>query len=83
MKNRQILLTGGTGALGRNVIPLARQRGALLTIPYLSDNSVSNLRQTLDSNSLEGIEFIKCNLTIEEEIEKVFKWEFGFLQNHS
>jgi NAD(P)-dependent dehydrogenase (short-subunit alcohol dehydrogenase family) len=43
-----------------------------LTIPYLSEDSVNDLRQTLDNNSLEGIDFVKCNLTLEDDIEKVF-----------
>ena len=36
MKDRQLILTGGTGGLGTKVTQLAQSLGAQITIPYHS-----------------------------------------------
>jgi NAD(P)-dependent dehydrogenase (short-subunit alcohol dehydrogenase family) len=71
MKNKQILLTGGSGGLGQGLIPLALRRGAHVTIPYLTEKSVENLRKKLAGNSIDQILFVRADMTNEQDVQRV------------
>ena len=47
MKDRVLILTGGTGGLGTKVAQLAQAYGAQITIPYHSLNEVERFRRTV------------------------------------
>jgi NAD(P)-dependent dehydrogenase (short-subunit alcohol dehydrogenase family) len=47
MKDRQLILTGGTGGLGTKVTQLAQSLGAQITIPYHSLKEVEHFRESV------------------------------------
>lgn len=69
MKNRQLILTGGTGGLGTKVTQLAQSLGAQITIPYHSLNEVEHFRQSVTDAK---VNFIFADLRDEKSVMDVF-----------
>jgi len=71
MKNKHLLLTGGTGGLGSSVTLLALENQAYVTLPYRNYKEVERLGQTLDSHLFNKVNFIQADMTSEEDIGKI------------
>lgn len=69
MKDKFVLITGGTGGLGISVTKAVLQAGAKqITIPYRSERSVDKIRQKLNSEEIARINFVANDLSGEEAI---------------
>jgi NAD(P)-dependent dehydrogenase (short-subunit alcohol dehydrogenase family) len=71
MKDKQVLLTGGTGGLGLGVVPAVLDRGAQLTIPYIQETEVQRLKDKLPAVDFERIRFVKADLGKESVVEQL------------
>ena len=71
MKGKQVLLTGGTGGLGLGVTPAVLGRGAMVTIPYCSENNLQRLKEKLPAADFSRIRFVKVDLMVESAVEKL------------
>jgi NAD(P)-dependent dehydrogenase (short-subunit alcohol dehydrogenase family) len=70
MKDRHLLLTGGTGGLGKKVTELALSLGANVTIPYHSLNEIEHFRKSISNTN---INFIFADLREEKSVKEVFE----------
>jgi NAD(P)-dependent dehydrogenase (short-subunit alcohol dehydrogenase family) len=68
MRDRHILITGGTGGLGRSITALALRQGAYLTVPYIHTQEVDRLKQQLSSSDLPRVHFVSTDLTNEAAV---------------
>jgi NAD(P)-dependent dehydrogenase (short-subunit alcohol dehydrogenase family) len=62
MKDKQVLLTGGTGGLGLGVTPTIVVTGARVIIPYHSESGISRLKERMPATDFDRIVFVKTNL---------------------
>lgn len=69
MKDRHLILTGGTGGLGIKVTKLAESLGAEITIPYHSLNEIEKFRQTITDTK---VNFMFADLRDERSVMEVF-----------
>ncbi|MEL7408542.1 MAG: 3-oxoacyl-ACP reductase FabG [Cyanobacteria bacterium J06558_2] len=72
MKDRNVLLTGGTGGLGQGVLPSVIEQGASVIVPYRQEESADSLRQKLSAEHLKQVKFVKADLTVESEVIEIF-----------
>jgi NAD(P)-dependent dehydrogenase (short-subunit alcohol dehydrogenase family) len=63
--NKIVLVTGGTGALGRSITKAFLESNATVISSYLND------RETGKTDNKSSIQLVKANVTNEEEIEKL------------
>ncbi|HZB17964.1 MAG TPA: SDR family NAD(P)-dependent oxidoreductase [Nitrososphaeraceae archaeon] len=63
--NKIVLVTGGTGALGRSITKAFLESNATVISSYLND------RETGKTNNKSSIQLVKANVTNEEEIKKL------------
>jgi NAD(P)-dependent dehydrogenase (short-subunit alcohol dehydrogenase family) len=71
MKDKQVLLTGGTGGLGLGVTPTIVVTGARVIIPYHSESGISRLKERMPATDFDRIVFVKTNLNDESAVEKL------------
>ncbi|MCM1984795.1 3-oxoacyl-ACP reductase FabG [Lyngbya confervoides] len=71
MRNRHVLLTGGSGGLGQGVTPLLLAQGALITLPYINQTEVDQLRQLLAPAELARIRFVEADLSHEGQVQQL------------
>jgi NAD(P)-dependent dehydrogenase (short-subunit alcohol dehydrogenase family) len=71
MKDKQVLLTGGTGGLGLGVTPAVLALGAVVTIPYVNPRDVERLKGFISPADLARIRFVESNLNDEGMVEKL------------
>jgi NAD(P)-dependent dehydrogenase (short-subunit alcohol dehydrogenase family) len=69
MKDRHLILTGGTGGLGTEVAKLALNLGAHITIPYHSLNEVERFRKLIPNKE---VSFIFADLREEKSVLEIF-----------
>jgi NAD(P)-dependent dehydrogenase (short-subunit alcohol dehydrogenase family) len=70
MRNRYILITGGTGGLGQGVVPQVLAAGpTMVTIPYMNRREVEHLQRSLSSAELASIQWADTNLTDETQVK--------------
>ena len=69
MKNRHLILTGGTGGLGTKVTELALSLGAQITIPYHSLNGVEQFRKSVSKTK---VNFVVADLREENSVKEIF-----------
>ncbi len=68
MRNKQVLLTGGTGGLGLGVTPAVLAAGAQITLPYINAQEVERLKQRLSPAQMSGIRLVQANLMDESAV---------------
>lgn len=68
MRDRQILITGGTGGLGSGVTSLALQKGANLTLPYVHGKDVDRLKAQMPDADWSRVKFVSADLTDEASV---------------
>ncbi|NER81045.1 MAG: 3-oxoacyl-ACP reductase FabG [Leptolyngbya sp. SIO1D8] len=68
MRDRHVLITGGTGGLGRGVTTIALAQGAALTLTYVDSTEVEQLKATLTPSDLQRIHFIAADLSDEASV---------------
>jgi len=73
MKDKQVLLTGGTGGLGLGVTPTVLSQGAAVTIPYANPQHVERLKGRLAPADIARIRFIQADLTREAAVESLIE----------
>jgi NAD(P)-dependent dehydrogenase (short-subunit alcohol dehydrogenase family) len=72
MQGKQVLLTGGTGGLGRDVSAAVLAQGATqVTIPYRSAEEVDMLKQQLSPDLIERLRLIKADLLDEATVRQI------------
>lgn len=71
-RNRGVLVTGGTGALGRAVVARFSRDGATVHVPWVMEAEVPELKQQL--GGLAGrVRLHRCDVTSEAEVASLFK----------
>ena len=73
MKDKQVLLTGGTGGLGMGVTPLVVAEGAKVTIPYRHEQDIEQLKKILSPAEFETIRFVSVDLTDETAVKQLIE----------
>jgi len=68
MGDRHILITGGTGGLGRGVTAVALAQGATVTIPYVSAKGLDRLKSQLSPAALSRVRFMAADLSDEAAV---------------
>jgi NAD(P)-dependent dehydrogenase (short-subunit alcohol dehydrogenase family) len=68
MRNKKVLITGGTGGLGRAVTRKALEAEARVTVSYRSENEISLMSSFFAPQEIENITFIRANLMQEDEV---------------
>jgi len=68
MGDRHILITGGTGGLGRGVTTVALAQGAAVTIPYVSASGMERLKSQLSPAALSRVRFVSADLSDEASV---------------
>jgi NAD(P)-dependent dehydrogenase (short-subunit alcohol dehydrogenase family) len=71
MEGRQVLLAGGTGGLGLGVTPTVLYRGAEVTIPYHTPQTLDRLKGFLSPADLARIRFVYTDLRQEASVEQL------------
>ncbi|KAB8317055.1 3-oxoacyl-ACP reductase FabG [Tolypothrix campylonemoides VB511288] len=72
MKDKHVLVTGGTGGLGLGVTPSVLASEAVsLTIPYTNARNVERLKSVLPVTDLDRIRFVTANLSNESAVENL------------
>jgi NAD(P)-dependent dehydrogenase (short-subunit alcohol dehydrogenase family) len=72
MQGKQILITGGTGGLGRGVTAIALAQGvAQVTIPYTKAQAVERFKGMVSPADLSRIRFVAANLLSEPSVENL------------
>lgn len=72
MKDRHVLITGGSGALGIEVTKLALERGARVVVPYIDEGEVAVLKRRIGGIP-EALRLIEADLTQEVQVQAVFE----------
>ncbi len=68
MRDRHVLITGGTGGLGLGVTAVALAQGANLTLPYVNPKEVDRLKATITTVDLERIRLVPADLSDEAAV---------------
>ncbi|MCL6432938.1 MAG: 3-oxoacyl-ACP reductase FabG [Leptolyngbyaceae cyanobacterium HOT.MB2.61] len=71
MKDKKVLLTGGTGGLGLGVTPMVLAQGAEVTIPYHNAKEVERLKGFLPPADFSRIQFVAVDLTNESAVQQL------------
>jgi NAD(P)-dependent dehydrogenase (short-subunit alcohol dehydrogenase family) len=69
MKDRHVIITGGTGGLGGDVTRTALAGGAQVTVSYTSDKGRAELEKQLGST---GVTFVRADVTVEADVARLF-----------
>lgn len=80
-KNRNVLITGGTGILGSTVTKAYLVQGDTVAVTYLFDNEVDRFKQH-NPELFEKVTFLFANVTEESDVQKTiqkFVTQFGHL----
>lgn len=71
MRNRQVLITGGTGGLGLGVTPKVLATGAEVTLPYIAESEVERLKHILSPAELVRTHFVLTDLGQEASVAEL------------
>ena len=80
-RNRNVLITGGTGILGSAVTKAYLAQGDTVAVTYLFENEVENFKK-FNPDLVEDVTFLFANVTEETEVQKTtaeFVSQFGSL----
>ena len=70
MKDKNIVITGGSGFIGANLVQELCNKNHVIVIDDLSTGDIINIKPLIDSNK---IEFFKESITNLEFLKKTFK----------
>lgn len=70
MKDRHLLITGGTGGLGVAVTTEALARGARVTVPYVDETECARL-DALEEDARARLTLVAADLSVESDVERV------------
>ena len=73
MRNRQVLITGGTGGLGLGVTPQVLATGAEVTLPFIAESEVEKLKQILSPAELVRTHFVATDLGKEASVAELIE----------
>ena len=68
LRDRHLLITGGTGGLGQGVTLAAAAQGAYVTVPYVSEGEKERLQSRLSPDAQDRVCFVSTNLTDEAAV---------------
>ncbi len=72
MKDKHILITGGTGGLGMGVTPTVLAQGvSAVTIPFRNPKEVERLKAILQPKDLAKVQFVETNLLDDSAVEQL------------
>jgi NAD(P)-dependent dehydrogenase (short-subunit alcohol dehydrogenase family) len=69
MKDKYVLLTGGTGGLGLGVTPVVLAQGAIVTVPYRKPEETERLKQAISPTEQGRIQFTPADLQDEQAVQ--------------
>ncbi len=72
LAGKVVLITGGTGALGRAVTTAFVEAGAAVAVTYVVDREVPECKECLGSRADAPL-FIKSNVTVEAEVQELIR----------
>src|SRR3989304_4831935 len=72
LKDKVVIITGGTGALGRAVVSAFLNEGAKVACTYIVDEELKGVSHFIESYKSQ-IKFIKANVTKEDEVKKTIQ----------
>ncbi len=73
MIGKYVLITGGTGGLGRAVTLRCAELGAHITLPYRNEKEFIQLKSEMDEDLLVQVNGVKADLLNEQDILSVLK----------
>src|SRR5574341_276387 len=79
LEGKVALITGGTGALGREVTRAFVEAGARVVVTYVVDSEVAECRASLGSRADAPL-FLKTDVTVEADVERLVQAVVGRLQ---
>ncbi|NJL81803.1 MAG: 3-oxoacyl-ACP reductase FabG [Chloroflexaceae bacterium] len=71
MKDKAVLLTGGTGGLGLGVVSAVLARGAKVTLPYRGESGRQRLQEQLTPEMGDRLRFVPCDLSNEGAVAQL------------
>ncbi len=71
MRERITLVTGGTGALGRGVVPRLLARGDRVTVPWHSEREIAALREAVDGD--ERLTLVEGDVTDPDSVDAIME----------
>lgn len=69
MADRVVIVTGGTGGLGRAVVARLLEEGARVVVPWVAEEETSRLEDHL--GGLEGVHLLRADVSAGEEMDRV------------
>ncbi len=73
LQQQKVLITGGSGALGRGVTPLILASGATVTVPYIVEAEADLLFKQLDPQGQERLTCVPCDLLDETSVAQMIQ----------
>jgi NAD(P)-dependent dehydrogenase (short-subunit alcohol dehydrogenase family) len=70
MRDRSVIITGGSGGLGVQVTKRALESGARVVVPFISDREVERLERELGKP--EQLQLVRANMAHEGEVARLF-----------
>jgi len=70
MNNKNVVVTGGAGFIGSNLVRELSHENHVIVVDDLSTGNINNIQDLIDSNK---IEFVKGSVTDLELLEKIFR----------
>lgn len=71
MKDKYVLLTGGTGGLGLGVTPVVLAQGALVTVPYRKPEEIVRLKDAISPATQSRLQFTPADLQDEKTVQQL------------
>jgi NAD(P)-dependent dehydrogenase (short-subunit alcohol dehydrogenase family) len=71
MQGKQVLLTGGTGGLGLDVMRVLLAQGAKITAPYRNEKTLEPLKAAFTTVELENVRLVETNLSDEQLLKQL------------
>lgn len=71
MKNKHVLLTGGSGELGLGITPVVLAQGAVVTIPYRNPKNVEQLKTMVSREDYVRMQFVSTDLQDEQSVQQL------------
>lgn len=68
MRDRHVLITGGTGGLGQGVTAVALAQGAHVTLPYVSTQGLEDFKAQLSDAERSRVRFVSADVSDEASV---------------
>jgi NAD(P)-dependent dehydrogenase (short-subunit alcohol dehydrogenase family) len=72
MRDRRVLVTGGTGGLGLPVLKAVLARGGRVTATYFDDIELGKTEKGLSHEEFASIAFVRADVRAEDDVRRVY-----------